>query len=760
MADVFLSYKREDAPKVRKLVDALRGAGLDAWWDEDIPGGAQWEATIEKALADAKAVIVCWSPESIASENVRSEARLAREDGRLVQVFLKPCTPPLFFGERQGFDLTKWRGAADDPRIAKVADCVRKVAAGERAQGRDRPQPHKKMGANMVAAISALLLLIAGMASWWMLRPTVGRGPMTLAVLPFRALNPADANLVDAIWDDTRGAISRNPNLRVLGRETVTALAGRKLDPAGYKRKAGADYLLDGSVQHVGDQVQMKLSLLRTEDGAEVWSDQLGGKFGDVFAFQQRIAREVEGRIRGRVAPGGGTTARNISTSAEVYALFGAARTKLLQRRGPSTRDAIVLLKKAVALDPNYAPAWADLGEATKISGEGSADEVRKQAKAYVDRALTLAPNLAHAHAVLGFLDCSPESQSELRHSIALDPNEVEGWMWLGNCLGSENRVKDALAAHSRAVEIEPLWFTSMYNKMDDLEANNDRQGIFAELHRAEATGDALLTLRARGHAAWLTGQIAEAARNEFEIRRRFPDQVRIIDLSEILMTLGFIDETAALLKVPASETKPYRGIPLPAQELRKRYPVSVDFWNDEEAPLLYGRLLSRNGRLAEYVGWYKSAFRNADDYYASTAWAGWERFVDQGPNVAANLRAAGETELAQQIIDKEESLVAPLLRNGPANWQMAWRIAMLRAVEGRDDEAVAALRRAIGQGWLPNRFEFSTDLAEEPCFARLSSRPDFQAIRQYVLHHIAEQRRQITPAMLANAGLALKKAA
>src|SRR5947208_13514977 len=120
MVDVFVSYKRGDATSVRKLVGALRQAGLEVWWDEDIPASAPWEATIERALADARAVIVCWSPDSVASENVRSEARVAREDGRLIQVFVKPCAPPLFFGERQGIDLSSWRGKVDDPRIAKL----------------------------------------------------------------------------------------------------------------------------------------------------------------------------------------------------------------------------------------------------------------------------------------------------------------------------------------------------------------------------------------------------------------------------------------------------------------------------------------------------------------------------------------------------------------------------------------------------------------------------------------------------------------
>ena len=98
MRDVFISYKRENEAKVARLVAALEARGLDVWWDREIPPGAPWEATIEQALNAAKAVVVCWSHAAVASENVRSEARLARNQGRLIQVFLEACEPPLFFG--------------------------------------------------------------------------------------------------------------------------------------------------------------------------------------------------------------------------------------------------------------------------------------------------------------------------------------------------------------------------------------------------------------------------------------------------------------------------------------------------------------------------------------------------------------------------------------------------------------------------------------------------------------------------------------
>lgn len=759
MTDVFVSYKREDTARVSKLIAALRSAGLNVWWDQDIPPSAPWEATIEKALRSAKAVIVCWSPDAVASENVRSEARGARDDGRLIQTFVRPCEPPLFFGERQGVDLSKWRGNAADELIGRLVESVRKVASGERVEGGERLR-RTPIGKRSMAVAAALVLLLAIGGGWWLLGRGRPSGPTTLAVLPFRALNAADSNLVDGIWDDTRSALGRNPNLRVIGRESMQALAGAKLVPADYRRKIGADYLLDGSVEHVGDQVQMKLNLTRTQDGAEVWSDQVGGKLDDVFAFQQRVAREVEGRIRGRVAPGGGAIAKNIATSGEVYAMYAEARARL-RARNPFDHPVVPLLQQAVAADPNYAPAWADLGEAVQLRALSTGKQGRAEALRYVQRALTLAPNLAHAYAVAGFVqDCGLEAEADFRKAISLDPSDAEAWMWLGNCLNGENRLRDAAAAYAMAVQIEPLWFNTMYNKMDNLAELADSQGLRTEVTRAEATGDPFITFQARAHAAYLSGRMADALRNLIEIHRRFPDQERKGDMAPLLMTMGFIDELRALFGFPPSVIQPYRGIAPSPQELKKHYPHPTDLWLDDDAPLTYGRLLRKNGRLSEYADWYKNAFHNADEYYSAVAWQTSQLFTDQAPDVAEILREAGENRLAQEIIDKDEAVIAPLIRNGPANWQLAWRVGMLRAVEGRDDEAVIMARRAIDTGWLPTGGFFSRDIADEPCFARLTKRPDFQQLRVRILDRIQQERRQITPAMLGEAGLISKMAA
>ena len=65
MSEVFLSYKREDLKAATRLVDVLRGSGLNVWWDRDIPAGEPWEATIERSLAEAGVVLVCWSKAAV-----------------------------------------------------------------------------------------------------------------------------------------------------------------------------------------------------------------------------------------------------------------------------------------------------------------------------------------------------------------------------------------------------------------------------------------------------------------------------------------------------------------------------------------------------------------------------------------------------------------------------------------------------------------------------------------------------------------------
>lgn len=132
MKHVLVSYKREDEPRVARLIRALQQHGLIIWWDQGLPGGEEWRANIENALNEAGCVVVCWSHGSVGAEGefVRDEAARAKGRGILVPVRLDKVMPPLGFGEVQAIDLSTWRGRPNDVAILDLVEaCKAKLEA-------------------------------------------------------------------------------------------------------------------------------------------------------------------------------------------------------------------------------------------------------------------------------------------------------------------------------------------------------------------------------------------------------------------------------------------------------------------------------------------------------------------------------------------------------------------------------------------------------------------------------------------------------
>jgi hypothetical protein len=124
MAEVFISYSQEVRPLVAPSAERLAELGVDAWFDREIPAGESFGAVIRARLKEAKAVLVCWSPEAIESQWVDSEADYAREQGTYVPVFVAPCglLPP--FNRIHTDDLSRWKGEANDPSWIKLVDRI------------------------------------------------------------------------------------------------------------------------------------------------------------------------------------------------------------------------------------------------------------------------------------------------------------------------------------------------------------------------------------------------------------------------------------------------------------------------------------------------------------------------------------------------------------------------------------------------------------------------------------------------------------
>jgi formylglycine-generating enzyme required for sulfatase activity len=124
MADIFISYAREDRAKAQKLAEALDRRGWTVWWDTRLRAGEIWDEVIETQLKAARATVVLWSRSSVKSRWVRKEARAADVRHILAPAFLQRVELPLEFSDVQAADLINWEGDQAHPGFAQLLDDI------------------------------------------------------------------------------------------------------------------------------------------------------------------------------------------------------------------------------------------------------------------------------------------------------------------------------------------------------------------------------------------------------------------------------------------------------------------------------------------------------------------------------------------------------------------------------------------------------------------------------------------------------------
>ena len=145
MIDIFISYKREEQLRAKRLAVALEQHGWSVWWDPQLHVGKHFDDEIEKALQDAKCVIVLWSRQSVNSRYVRDEATYALNRDKLIPVAIEDADLPFRFSGIQTAQLQKWDGSDTFPEFLKLVNDIRSIIGSPSKITSDRNQEHGEL---------------------------------------------------------------------------------------------------------------------------------------------------------------------------------------------------------------------------------------------------------------------------------------------------------------------------------------------------------------------------------------------------------------------------------------------------------------------------------------------------------------------------------------------------------------------------------------------------------------------------------------
>jgi DNA-binding SARP family transcriptional activator/TolB-like protein len=600
------------------------------------------------------------------------------------------------------------------------------------------------------------LAALGGTIAWWpdskVAQPAE---PPLLAVLPFEQLPRGDGSLADGLWEDTRALLSQNGTVRVLGRTTSQAMADEKLAPKAYRERFDVDYVLDGSVQRHGDRIRVTVSLTRTADGIGIWEQAFEGRLGDPLALQGAIAQGIEGRIRGRLARGGGALAEQIATNPEVYALYSEARALLRTREQNDIDAAIELLRRAIARDPGFAPAHASLATALSIGRPSPIGTSSRHLEAVAEarRAIALAPNLSQAHASLALAEGmgSPVAEQALKRAVALDPGNAEAWNWLGNVRGQQFRPDEAIQAYWKGVEADPLWMPAATNLAEFLVKFGEARDVEQIAGRIDRTGgDPELAIYVRSMAKINSGDYSTGLRQLLAYRRNKlhgSGGLANDGLGDGLMRLGYYGEVAKLWNREAWWAPVQRGEAIPPDVVDGVKVGPRDYWLASYFPIYASRAAIKLGHPEVLVDRYRRGFRSSDDFVATlTALGEGQRVL---PNLAVALIETGDKAEAGRLLAATDKFVSQGLVRSGNDRELMVELARIRAIQQRDKEALDLISAAIARGWLPDGLEVALDLADEPAFRDLRGNPRFEAARRKIFTHIARERKELGPVKL-----------
>jgi TolB-like protein/class 3 adenylate cyclase len=291
----------------------------------------------------------------------------------------------------------------------------------------------------------------------------------SIAVLPFANMSgdPEQEYFVDGMVEEIITALSRIRWLFVIARNSSFSYKGQSPDVRQVGRELGERYVLEGSVRKAGNRMRITAQLIDTSSGAHIWADGFDGSLDDIFDLQDRVASNVAGVIEPTLRKAEfERVSRKPTESLDAYDLYLRALALRDTHTDESVNEAVTLLKRALAIDPNYAPAealigWsrvhqrshgrspvseADAAEAVVLARQ--ALEIGKEDPDTLWMAATTLAIFAGEHAV---------AAAAIDRALMLNPNSAHAWAARGFVCRSRDQSGPAIEAFERAMRLSPF---------------------------------------------------------------------------------------------------------------------------------------------------------------------------------------------------------------------------------------------------------------------------------------------------------------
>ena len=475
MADVFVSYARADKARVAPLVAAIEARGWSVWWDPEIAPGREFDDEIDGELQAAKAVLVVWTPVSVASRWVRGEARDAAERGLLVPVRFDQARLPIDVRAIHTTDIDDW---GEDASAPCAQECLHALGA-------------------MIARSQSARSAKTGDAT---AAPTSEKesARFSICVLPFINMSgdPEQEYFSDGITEDIITDLSKVSALEVVSRNGSFLYKGKQVDVPKVARELKVTHVLEGSVRRAGGRVRISAQLIDGKTNKHLWAERYDRDASDIFALQDEISHAIVKALKLRLLPEEKKAIERRGTdSVEAHDLYLMARqTYVNNQEDLRSAQAIVrLCTRATEIDPKYALAWALMAMGYRSLREWGVQSDDGMAAA--ERALALNPDLAEAHAVKAYIllmrDDTDAAALEIDIALELDAESYEANRSAGRLNYLLHHYEIAIDRYEKAVSLMEADLNSAgmliacYKVLGN-EAGLRRSAEFA-LHRAEA---------------------------------------------------------------------------------------------------------------------------------------------------------------------------------------------------------------------------------------------------------------------------------